>query len=216
MREFLFLRAAAACLTMLLLHGCAHEAAKNISDPAYRPPSENAAEFIKALKTATVAVYPSILRTLEETSYSVKSQQQIVSLLNEKQVTAAVAETSPIDPGELKGKSQWDMFQNDMQTIAEELRSHKSAAQYSLVMEFLFPPGNHAVFGIQCYVFDQHRENAFSFLLNSHHKLFVDARLSVGDSSAASREKLIEKATKVGVTALIQQVNAPDHQHSVR
>ena len=214
MPEFLFLRAAAACLAILLLQGCTHETAKNIIDPAYRPPSENSAEFITALKTTTIAVYPSIVRTPEETSYSVKSQQQIVSLLNEKKMTTAVAKPGAIDPGELKGKSQWDMFSNDLHQLAAELKSQKPAAQYNLVMEFLLPPGNQAIFGIHCYVFDRHGENAFSFLLNSHHRLFVDAGLSAGDSSAASRAKLIEKATKAGVTALIQQVNAPDPQQS--
>jgi hypothetical protein len=128
-------------------------------------------------------------------------------MLNEKQVTAAVAKAGTIDPGELKGEGQWGIFQNDLKTIAEQLKGFDSDADYSLVMEVLFPPNRPAVFGIHCYVYDRQGENAFSFLLNSHHKLFVDADMTAEDSSEASRAAMMEKATKVGVTALMQQID---------
>ena len=209
MQAYLFLKLVTACLALLLLNGCAQTSHTHAINPAYRPASENATEFVQTLNTSTVAVYPSIIRTLEETSYSESSQRQIVSLLNAKKMTTAVANKSTIDPGALKSPPQWDIFINDMQTIADNLKSKKSDAQYNLVMEILFPPGNQSVWGIHCYVFDEQGNNAFSFLLNSHHKLFIDAKLTAMDGSAASREKLVEKATQVGVTALVQQVNAP-------
>ena len=70
--------------------------------------------------------------------------------------------------------------------------------------------------GIHCYIFDRRGENAFSFLLNAHHKLLADANLGAGDSSEASRLKMIEKATRVGVTALIRQINKPEDQYSTK
>jgi hypothetical protein len=216
MRASLLQVPAVVCLAVLAFASCAHEAEEKIPDPGFRPHSEYAPAFLEALETDAIAVYPSIIRTVDGTYHSAESQQKIVSLLKEKKIAAAVAQTSAIDPGALKGQSQWDIFQNDMRTIAEQLKSRNSDAAYNLIMEFLFPPGNQSVFGIHCYVLDQQGENAFSFLLNSHHKLFVDANLSAEDSSEASRAILIDKAAQVGVTALLQQVKAPGHQHTVR
>ena len=179
----------------------------NAEHPGFRPESELAAAFLESVKSAKVAVYPVIIRTVAGTSYSEDSQKQVVSMLNEKQVTAAVAKADTIDPGELKGEGQLALFQNDLKTIAEQLKGFDSDADYSLVMEVLFPPLRPAVFGIHCYVYDRQGENAFSFLLNSHHKLFVDADMTAEDSSEASRAEMMEKATKVGVTALMQQID---------
>ncbi|MBT8091181.1 MAG: tetratricopeptide repeat protein [Gammaproteobacteria bacterium] len=93
-----------------------------------------------------------------------------------------------------------------MQRIAEVQRSHAFEAEYLLVMEFLFPVNDQTIFGIQCYVLDKAGENAFSFLLNSHHQLFVDADLIAKGTSEAARAKLMAKATQAGVTALKQQI----------
>jgi len=203
--------AAAVCLALLLLNGCTNQAEQITAAPAFRPHSENASAFLNALKTARVAVYPSIVRTFEGTSYSVKSQQQIISMLNLRRITTALAQPGTLVPGEQLSNIQWDIFQSDMHAIAGQLKDRKSDAQYSLVMEFLVAQG---VGGIHCYIFDRRGENAFSFLLNAHHKLLADANLGAGDSSEASRLKMIEKATRVGVTALIRQINKPEDQHS--
>jgi hypothetical protein len=201
------------CLAILMLIGCTPYLDSHINShqiaPAYRPHSENAQLFIQQLNTAKLAVYPSIIRTLEGTSYSTQSQQQIIDLLNGAQVTTVVAKSRHIDPGKLKGKSQWEMFVNDKQNIVERLQQLRPDTQYSLIMEFLLPPGNESIFGIHCYIINQAGENAFSFLLNSHHQLFIDAKMIASDSSAASRALLIEKATQAGVSAFLQQVRAP-------
>jgi len=211
MRGFQIQMAAAVCLVLLLLNGCINQAEQVTAAPAFRPHSENASVFLNALKTARVAVYPSIVRTFEGTSYSVQSQQQIVSILNQERITTALAQTGTLAPGEQGSDIQRDLFQSDMDAIAGQLKDRKSDAQYSLVMEFLVARG---VGGIHCYIFDRHGENAFSFLLNAHHKLLADANLVAADSSEASRAKLMEKATMVGVTALIRQINNPEDQHS--
>ena len=208
-KSFQILITVIICSAILLLHGCTPQTGGHQIAPAYRPHSENALVFLQQLEIATLAVYPSIIRTLEGTSFSTQSQQQIIELLNEAQLNSVVAESKHIDPGVLKGQSQWEMFVNDKQSIVEYLKQRRPDAQYSLIMELLFQPGNDAIFGIHCYIFDPEGENAFSFLLNSHHQLFVDAKLIAGDSTTASRALLIEKATQVGVTAFIQQVTTP-------
>ena len=76
-------------------------------------------------------------------------------------------------------------------------------------MEVLFPPirgSSQAVFGIHCIILDNRGENAFSFLLNSHHQMFVDAKLTADDLSDESRTALIRKATDVGMQALAGQL----------
>ncbi|MGB5627306.1 MAG: hypothetical protein WBM61_16365, partial [Woeseiaceae bacterium] len=121
-------------------------------------------------------------------------------------IATAVAAPYRIDLGALPQVPQWDLFQNDMWRIAYLLTDHQFDAEYHLFMEFLFPVNNQAVFGIECYVLDRNGENAFSFLLNSHHQLFVDAKLVANNSSEAARAKLLEKATQVGVTAFKRQL----------
>jgi len=206
MRVFPILMTVAICLAFFQ-PVVANETEEKSPHPGFRPESEFAAAFLESVKSAKVAVYPVISRTVAGTSYSEDSQKQVVSMLNEKQVTVAVAKAGTIDPGQLKGEGQWGIFQNDLKTIAEQLKGFDSDADYSLVMEVLFPPHRPAVFGIHCYVYDRQGENAFSFLLNSHHKLFVDADMTAEDSSEASRAAMMEKATKVGVTALMQQID---------
>lgn len=213
MKGFQIRMAAAVCLALLLLNGCTNQAEHVTAAPAFRPHSENSSAFLNALKTARVAVYPSIVRTFEGTSYSAQSQQQIVSILNQERITTALAQPGTLAPGEQLSNIQWDIFQSDMHAIAGQLKNRKSDAQYSLVMEFLVAQG---VGGIHCYIFDRRGENAFSFLLNAHHKLLADANLVAADSSEASRAKLMEKATRVGVTALIRQINKPEDQYSTK
>ena len=73
-------------------------------------------------------------------------------------------------------------------------------------MEILFPPGNQYVFGVHVFILDRNGENAFSFLLNSHHRSFVDANMVVEDSSEAAHTHAIEKATQLGLAALSAQI----------
>ena len=214
MSPFQFLIRLIACLA--ILNGCTSHIDNHQIAPAYRPHSENALAFIQALNTVKLSVYPSIIRTSDGTSFSIQSQRQIVKRLNEEHVTTVVVKDNRIEPGLLKGKSQWEMFVNDKQNIVEHLKQLKPDTRYSLVMEFLLPPGNESIFGIHCYIFDQEGKNAFSFLLNSHHQLFVDAKMIAVDSSAASRTILIDKATQVGITAFIQQVRTPLVQNDLK
>ena len=207
MKAFPF-RSAAVCLVLLLLHACSKINHDHEVSPAYRPSSEGAEQFVSELKGGRVAVFPSLIRTLQGTFYSEPSQRQIVSLLNANAITTAVAASANLEVQALVHQSQWEIFKADMRAIAESLETGEHGANYSLVMEFVLPPGNLQVFGIHCYVFDRQGNNVFSFLLNSHHRLFSDADLKAADASEASRARLVEKATRVGVTALIQQVQA--------
>jgi hypothetical protein len=204
----------AVAMLVVMANAVAHETEEKIAAPGFRPESEHAATFIKTQPAAKVAVHPTVIRTVEGTAYSSASQQQVVAALADGPFLALSAEATPLDPGELKGQEQgqYGMFQNDMQTFGAALDDRATDVQYHLILEVLLPPGNRAVFGIHCFVLDRAGRNAFSFLLNSHHQLFVEADMNAADDSPAARTELVRKATEVGIKALQQQIHlAADH-----
>lgn len=199
-------RVAAFCLIAVSLSASAHEAKQTIPDPGFRPQSAYTPAFLEAVDTATIAVYPTIVRRADRTAHSFASQDQIISLMGQESITVAVRGNRRIDLGRLQGSSQWEVFESDMQRIAEGLQNLGPDSKYRLVMEFLLPVSNQQIFGVHCYVLDQQGHNAFSFLLNSHHQLFVDADLMAENSSEEARSDMMKRATQVGVRALKQQI----------
>lgn len=184
-----------------------HETQEKSADPGFRPESPRAAAFIETFDTATFAVYPSIIRRTDRTAYSYESRGRIVASMNQDGMTSAVVANSRIDMGKIVGRSQWEWFQNGMQAVAREVQRKARDVDFSLVMEFVFPPDNRYVFGVHVFIVDRNGENAFSFLLNSHHRSFVDANLVVEDASEAAYTRVIEKATQLGLAALRTQLD---------
>lgn len=208
MRTLIFpaitLLSAVLCLPIM-----ADETDAKIATPGFRPESEIAQDFLESIKTATIRTYPTIVRTFTKTHYSTNSQKVIVGFINTKGLSKAVSDKNQIDPGELKGQAQYDMFQNDMKVIARILKSRTEEPEYHLVMECLIAPlrpEGYKIFGIHCYILDHQGRNAFSFLLNSHHQLFVDAAMQSAEESDATRNALVDQATLVGLEALVQQL----------
>ena len=190
----------------------AHELEETSPEPGFRPDSEHAAAFLEALDTATVGVYPTIVRRASRTACSFASQELIVALLNDDNTLNARAAPNRVDLGRLTGTSQWDLFQNDMQRLGEKVEGWRSDANYHLFMEFLLPVSDQTIFGVQLYILDEDGRNAFSFLLNSHHEAFNDASLFAYNSSESARMKLHERATRLGVSALKSQIEQASAQ----
>ena len=184
----------------------AHETQEKVEDPGFRPESGQASAFIESFDSATIAVYPSIIRKVDRTAYSYTSRERIIASLNESGTTNAIAANSRIDMGVLHGGSQWEWFQNGIEAVSREVQKKARDVDYSMAMEILFPPGNQYVFGVHIYILDRNGENAFSFLLNSHHRSFVDANMVVENSSEAAHTRVIEKATQLGLAALRAQI----------
>ena len=203
----------AACLAFLSLSATAHEPETTTPDPGFRPQSEYAQAFLDSLDTATVAILPAIIRRADRSAHSFASQRQIIDSLNDAQITNAIAKPKRIDLGPLPTQSQWQIFENAIQGTARAIEGYQTDADFTLVMEFLVP-GNQAVFGIECYILDNQRRNAFSFLLNSHHQIFADANLIAENSTEAARTRMIEEATGVGLAAFIQQIRNPLRQQA--
>lgn len=207
LRLSIVLKAIIALLLLLFSQAAVpHETTEKLAEPGFRPDSEHAQAFIESLGTATIAVYPTIIRREKRTANSYQSRDQIVALLNESGTLKAVSGAKRVDLGKISGSSQWDLFQTDMQRIAGSAKGWRKDARYHLFMEFAFPVSDSEVFGIQCYILDSNGNNAFSFLLNSHHRSFVDARLIAKNSSEEARTHLLQKATALGVSALQAQI----------
>ena len=183
----------------------AHELEQTVSDPGFRPESAYAAGFLDAVGNTKIAVLPTLVRRVDRTAHSFASQVQIVAFLNESGIATAVTKPRRIDLGRMRHASQWDIFQYTEESIGVKLEGYETGADYTLVMELLIP-GDQAVFGIEVYIMDRQGQSAFSFLLNSHHQVFSDAKLFANKSSENARNKMVEDATRIGLKALSAQI----------
>lgn len=197
---------ASVSVAILPLPALAHEADKTVLDPGFRPYSEYASAFVNRLDEATIAVHPTLIRGPVGTSHSVASQKKIIASIGDKNLWTAIEGSIRVDLGRLEARSQWELFLNDIERISETLKGQPPDADYHLFLELMSPVSNR-IFGIHCYVFDRRGRNAFSFLLNSHHRLFADAKLSTRQTSENALTKLVEKATDVAVVAFRAQVD---------
>jgi hypothetical protein len=194
------------CVVILPLQALAHEADETLLDPGFRPYSEYASAFVNRLDEATIAVHPTLIRGPVGTSHSVASQKKIITSIGDKNLWTAIEGSIRVDLGRLEARSQWELFLDDIERISETLQSQPADADYHLFLELMAPVSNR-IFGIHCYVFDRRGRNAFSFLLNSHHRLFADAKLTTRQTSENGLTKLVEKAADVAMVAFKAQVD---------
>lgn len=191
---------------------CADEPGALLTDPGYRPESDRSAEFIREVSSAKIAVFPTIIRTAGDTSYSVGSSQWAVEFLGLNMLGTGKTHDTPFDMGQLQGNSQWEMFEAGMTTIGGQLSDRNIQEDYAIVVEVLIPPPGPrtsylSVFGVHCFVLEPDGTNAFSFLLNSHHQAFNDANLLTSDLTANGRTWLADASTKLALRALEAQID---------
>lgn len=200
------------CLTSCLQ---THETEEQIPAPGYRPESDHSAVFLSSVGTCRIAVYPTIVRTKSTgndgfvMSCNKASQQAILKHLTKKDIADPDGCMTELDLSRAGGKAQWGFFESSMKLMGEQIKQSNMETDYHLAIEVLIVPRPNdrlAVFGIHVYILDQAGHNAFSFLLNSHHQLFVDAELNAEDTSKEAAEKLIANSTRVALQALEQQI----------
>ena len=138
-RRFVYV-VAAASLTVLSLPALAHGNDDKVIDPGFRPHSRYASTFLNTLDTATIAVHPTVVRKADRTSHSSASQKQIIALIRKHEMAAAAAGSGRVDLGRLEATSQWDLFLNDMQRIAETLKGQVSGSERVFVSAELPSP----------------------------------------------------------------------------
>lgn len=184
----------------------------------FRPQSDLADTFLDQLDSSRIAVLPAVIRTKTTTTTSEAPQKAAVEFLKAHKLGIPEIRKLELNLGDLNENShgQFQWFQNDEARLGEIVKA-QSGADYYLTLEFLVPKrpsGDIAVFGIHIYVLDANGSNAFSFLLNSHHKMLVDADLTSVDSSEQGYEALVLKATPVALDALLEQVKQARHSES--
>lgn len=207
----------AVLLVLVCLTPClqAHETKKKSPAPGYRPESDYSAAFLSSVGTCRMAVYPTIVRAKSTRdddftlSCNKASQQAVLKHLTKKDIADPNGCMTELDLSRMKGNAQWEFFQSSMKLMAEQIKQSNMETDYHLAVEVIIVPRPNnrlAVFGIHVYILDQAGHNAFSFLLNSHQQLFVDAKLNTDDNSKKAIEKLVANSTRVALQALDQQI----------
>jgi len=209
-RLLLSLSLIAASLALNVAANGDDEARRTVNAPGFRPESPLSQTFVERVDSSRIAVLPTLIRTRDGAAHSDLSRDRIVAFLKENRLGVAEARPTRVDVGKLKGKFQYDVFKNDLKTIGKTVKK-LDGADYFVVLEHLVTPtpsGDIAIGGIHLFLLDAKGENAFSFLLNSHHKLFVEAALRSADSSPDGRNRLAMKGTEIALEAMKEQIAA--------
>jgi hypothetical protein len=193
------------------LGGCAKDGNQVIDLPAYRPPSDGTAEasFRERLGETSITVFPTVVRDSQGSSYSQASRATVAEFLVTNQLASATESDDQVDLSASAGPTQHDLFKQNMALFAQYLEANPVTTEYALLVECLVTPtrsSREAVGGIQCYILDGKGRNAFSFLMNSHHRLFNEANLKVEKTGNEAREALIDRSTRVVLESLRRQL----------
>ena len=176
----------------------------------YRPESPLEQDFLEQFDHAETAVLTTVFRGPGGVDYSTTSRQRIVDYLNAQSLTKARAtDVEPRLETPVR-QPQFKLFMDSLGKIGKQVAATDIGADYAMVLEVVFPPvmGDRiAVFGIHVFILTPDGENAFSFLLNSHHASFRSAGLSSSDTSLQGRKELVLKSTTVALKVLEEQVS---------
>jgi len=187
-------------------------ASASVTFGVYRPKVASGSDklFQNDLGKIKITVFPTIVRSFNWTIYDHSSSKRIGTFFETNNLAKVHYSDKKIEMNKSTAKIQWQLFKKSMSLFADYLKVHPVNTEYALVVECLVSPrrsGGKAVGGIQCYLLDSKGNNAFSFLLNSHHKLFIDAQLKTNNATTESRDELIKKSTEVVIKAFQRQLN---------
>lgn len=188
----------------------AHESKHKLEAPGFRPPTEQADAFIQNVESSKIAVFPSIVRAVNPADEKVSqwhskvALERIVEFLGENGLGTAEIVDTKFKIGEAPKGGQFALFNQTIENIGKQLGSYTGDADYIMVLDIIRVRTK--AWGLQCYILDREGNNAFSFLLNSHHKPFVDAAIEMQAGSKESGKKLVADCTELLLEMLHQQV----------
>lgn len=166
--------------------------------------SDKYRQFYHSLKEKGITIFPGVAKDDDGNTHHLASRDTIASFFQDRGVLNVHLIDQEVGLGGLKGiNSQWALFERSMSLFSDHLKANPIDSGYALMAEYVV---NRTIHVIQCYILDSDGEDAFSFLLNSHHKLFNDARLET--EAVESRNELIGKGTGVIIKALQFQLDA--------
>ena len=193
------------------LAGCAKDGNQVIDLPAFRPPSDGGAEasFRERLGEMSMTVFPPVVQTFAGTAYHRESRPKIAGFFTTQGLATVTESDEEVDLSKTTPRTQHERFTQNMAAFSEYLKASPVTTDYALLLEFLVTPtrsGGEAVGGVQCYLLDAKGNNAFSFLMNSHHRLFNEAELKTQSASDEVRAELIGRSTETVLEALRRQL----------
>lgn len=198
------------------LGASAHETAEKVQAPGFRPGSELAGAFIDDIKQgeSTITVLPAIIRTKKKAWNILAPQKQALDLIKKNGYGKGKSSKVKVDLSKVKGHTQWEMFNSSIDITSGTVRSQKDPSDYYLLMEYLVPIDKERgirTFGIHCLILDRNGNDAFSFLLNSHHQPFVDANLSSKETTREAKQKVFRECATVCLKAFEDQIHQATH-----
>jgi len=177
---------------------------KYIGNPGFLVESDLNQAFINSYKESKFIIYPTITRAIDTTNWSELLSETFAQKLKRDENLDISLNKDLLNPGELIGTGQFEFFKNDMERLANEVRLKKEESDYFIIPEILFAPKSNEtlfVFGIHIFILNKDGENVFSFLLNSHHELFLDAKLYAYNPNESDLEELKQRCLDVGIKA---------------
>lgn len=184
---------------------------KPIEPQGYRPGSDSAGQFLESIGTTTFTVLPTAIWSTEETIFLPASQQQIVQFIEKNDLGGTSTTDFEIYKSAFENKNQMGIFQSTLKQVGKQALATENGGDYFLFLELMeFKPGSDkiGIGGIQCYVVDKNGKDAFSFLLNSHHTTFNNAKLITQDTSLKGRAQLVQASTDLALSALKSNIDS--------
>lgn len=183
---------------------------KILGIPGFRPESMLGQAFINSYKESKYIIYPTITRTIDTITWSTSLSKQFAQNLKIDENLNISLNESLLNPGELMGKNQYEFFRYDMVRLGNEIKMKNGKIDYFIIPEILFEPernGTLFVFGIHVFILNNEGENAFSFLLNSHHELFTEAKLYAYNPNDNDLKELKKRSLDAALIAFKLMVN---------
>ncbi len=146
----------------------------------------------------SVTVYPTFVWRVGGPVYDRASAKDIAGYLEtEGMASVKTSEQRACLAGKLH-MVQWKLFKQSLRLFQSYLKDNPIDTDYALLAEYLITPvpsGGQAAGGIHCYLLDADGRVALAVLLNSHHKVFAEAK-----------PKTTEDCTTVLIKALGEQL----------
>jgi hypothetical protein len=174
--------------------------------------SSPAKTFLEQVGELSICVFPTVIMDHEGETYDHESAALIAAFLDEAGIAASASVVAEeVDLSASRSGVQWKVFKGGLKQVAGHLKRQPIETDYAFVAHLLVTrtrKGGLAVGGIQCYLLDVKGKDAYSFLLNSHHDFFTEAKLIVGDDTLEAAAELRTKATNAVVEALRAQLQS--------
>lgn len=169
--------------------------------------SDTYKRFYQGLKEKGITVFPGVAMHDTGPTYHLAARNTIASLFQDRGIPTVYPVEQEVGLGTMEGiNNQFALFKRSRSLFSEHLRANPIDSGYAVMTEYAVEETVNIMHVIQCYILDSDGEDAFSFLLNSHHRLFNDFGLET--EAVESRDKLIAKGTDVVIQALQCQLNA--------